>query len=231
MAHLQARAADLDTALNVRLADIERLKADVAAFRRVYSQRVGLLHDELDDLQDAIVAAIAGLADDDPRRRRRKAPGLAQKTDAAPRLTSDAVRKLFRDVAKAIHPDLAHNDDEARDQRHALMIAANQAYALGDEERLRMILHAWEQNPETVPGAPDAARERLVRRVAQLEAQLAACDGELGALRESPLCKLKAMVDEAADRGKDLVGDMVRRLERDIMVARNRLAAIRGGPG
>jgi hypothetical protein len=34
-------------------------------------------------------------------------------------------------------------------------------------------------------------------------------------------------VDEAAAKGKDLVGDMVRRLQRDIMVARNRLDALR----
>ena len=64
--------------------------------------------------------------------------------DTAPRLTTDAVRRLFRDVAKVIHPDLAH-DPEARDRRHALMIEANRAYALGDEERLRWILQAWEQ--------------------------------------------------------------------------------------
>jgi hypothetical protein len=35
------------------------------------------------------------------------------------------------------------------------------------------------------------------------------------------------MVDEAASRGKDLVGDMVKRLKRDIMVAQHRLEAIR----
>jgi hypothetical protein len=38
------------------------------------------------------------------------------------------------------------------------------------------------------------------------------------------------MVDEAAARGKDLVADTVRRLKRDIMVARNRLHAIQWNP-
>jgi hypothetical protein len=38
------------------------------------------------------------------------------------------------------------------------------------------------------------------------------------------------MVDEASARGKDLVADMVRRLERDIMAARNRLDAIQWRP-
>jgi hypothetical protein len=38
------------------------------------------------------------------------------------------------------------------------------------------------------------------------------------------------MVDEASAKGTDLIGDMVPRLERDIMVARNRLDAIRSQP-
>jgi hypothetical protein len=50
---------------------------------------------------------------------------------------------------------------------------------------------------------------------------------DLAALNDSPLGKLKAMVDEAAAKGKDLVRDMVGRLKRDIMVATNRLDAIR----
>ncbi len=146
--------------------------------------------------------------------------------ESVPRLTSDAVRKLFRDVAKTIHPDLAR-DEHTRDRRHALMIEANRAYALGDEERLRWILDAWEKSPEAVAGSDrDSTRERLVRRIAQLDEELVACARELADLQDSPLWKLKAMVDEAASRGKDLVEDMVRRLKRDITAARNRLDAM-----
>jgi hypothetical protein len=49
-------------------------------------------------------------------------------------------------------------------------------------------------------------------------------------MKESPLWKLKAMVDEASARGKDLVEDMVRRLKRDVTAARNRLDAMRWNP-
>ncbi len=159
------------------------------------------------------------------------APASADsRIEAPPRFTSDAVRKLFRDVAKTIHPDLA-SDEMTRDRRHALMIEANKAYAIGDEERLRWILQAWEQSPEAVQGGgPEAARLRLVRRVAQLEEQLDECTGELDAMKDTPVWKLKAMVDEAAAKGKDLVADTVRRLKRDIMVARNRLDAIQSRP-
>jgi hypothetical protein len=67
---------------------------------------------------------------------------------------------------------------------------------------------------------------RLVRRIAQLEEQLAVCDRQLAALQDTPLWKLKAMVDASAKRGKDLVADTVRRLKGDIMAARNRLDAM-----
>ena len=108
------------------------------------------------------------------------------------------------------------------------MIEANRAYALGDEEQLRVILQAWERSPEAVPGSdPDAMRLRLVRRIAQIEEQLDMLAGDLAALKDSPLGKLKAMVDEAAARGKDLVRDMIGRLKRDILVATNRLDAMR----
>ena len=145
----------------------------------------------------------------------------------APRYTSDAVRTLFRDVAKAIHPDLA-SDEATRDRRHTLMIEANRAYALGDEEQLRFILQAWERSPEAVLGNdPEAMRLRLARRIAQIEEQLAMLADDLTALNGSPLGKLKAMVDDAAARGKDLVRDMIGRLKRDILVATNRLDAMR----
>jgi hypothetical protein len=111
------------------------------------------------------------------------------------------------------------------------MVEANRAYALGDEERLRSILEAWERSPEAVQGSdPDAMRLRLERRIAQMEEQLAACAADLAAMQESPLWQLKTMVDGAAARGKDLMSDTVRRLKRDIVAARKRLEANRGHP-
>jgi len=227
MTALRLRVAELEAALAARDADVARLKADLDAFKIRYRRDVGLLHEQLDELDRAIAEAEAG-----GRGQRvdaaapRDTPRSGARPDAAPRFTSDAIRKLFRDVAKAVHPDLAR-DALARDRRHSLMIEANQAYALGDEDRLRWVLEAWARSPEAVTGTdPESARLRLVRRIAQIEEQLDACADDLAAVQETPLWKLKVMVDEAAARGHDLVADMVRRLRRDVMVAQNRLDAM-----
>ena len=224
---LGSQLREREATLHERSAAIDTVKSELAAFAQKYRQDVGELHEQLEELELAIAEAELG---EISKRLENEAPNGTASTSAqaetAARYTSDAVRKLFRDVAKAIHPDLA-DDEPARDHRHRLMIEANRAYALGDEERLRGILHAWEQSPDAVQGDdPEATRLRLVRRIAQIEEQLAACDRDLAALKDSALWKLKAMVDAAAKRGTNLVADTVRRLKRDIMVARNKLAAI-----
>lgn len=227
---LQATLAELDAALAARTRELARARADLDAFRIRYRQDVGRLHEELDELLDAIAEAeLKALSE------RLKAEGYEslssaasdrRTTDPAPRYTSDAIRKLFREVARTIHPDLAR-DAQARDRRHSLMVEANRAYATGDLDQLQRILAAWENCPEAVQGhSPEAVRERLSRQVSQKRAELAECADQIAALRDTPIGRLKVMVDEAAAKGKDLVADMVRRLKRDIMAARNRLEAM-----
>lgn len=226
---LDVRVAKLEHELGERAAELGRLSTELEAFRLRYRHDVGRLHDELDALELAIAEAELGELS-------RKLEDAGGETDAAPapppesaaRFTSDAVRRLFRDVAKAIHPDLAHADDVTRERRHALMVEANRAYARGDEDHLRWILESWERSPEAVRGDdPEAVQLRLARRLAQIEEQLAVIASDVATLKASSLWQLKAMVDLEAARGKDLVADMVRRLKRDIMVATNRLDAMR----
>ncbi len=228
---LRARAGELETLLAERSAEVTRTRSDLDAFRIRYRQHVGLLHEQLDELELALAEAELGELSKRIEERRQAghepaAPG-DEPAETAPRFTTDAVRKLFREVAKAIHPDLA-GDDDARGRRHSLMIEANRAYALGDEELLRSILEKWERSPEAVQGTDDdAMRLRLTRRIDQIEDHLGRLAGELAAMQESSLWQLKAMVDEEAAKGKDLITDMVRRLKRDILVATNRLDALR----
>jgi hypothetical protein len=229
---MRSRLAELNALLAERAAEIARIQSDLETFRIRYRRDVGLLHEELEELERAIAEAELGEISrlvDSGDSAAAASPDRPQ-LDPVPRFTTDAVRKLFRDVAKTIHPDLAR-DELTRDRRHSLMAEANRAYALGDEERLRRILETWESSPEAVQGSdPGAERLRLIRTIAQIEEQLNACASDLAAMQASALWQLKAMVDEAAARGKDLVEDMVRRLKRDITAARNRLDAMRWSP-
>ena len=222
---LRARVIDLEALLAGRTSELARMRSDLDTFRIKYRRQVGLLHEELDRLELELAEAELGVIQDRVGENF-SSPG-ASPLDSAPKYTTDAIRKLFRDVAKAIHPDLA-DDDAARDRRHALMVEANRAYALGDEEQLRLILQAWERSPESVKGTDqEAMRQRLERRIAQIEEQLARLGADRSAMQESSLWKLKAMVDDEASKGRDLITDMVRRLRRDILVATNRLDALR----
>jgi hypothetical protein len=231
--HLRAQLHALEATLDTQRTEVARVKADLESFRVSYRHQVGRLHEELDELEMEIAELELGeiarrldeAADDEAAK---SAASAAPET--APRFTSDAVRKLFREVAKSIHPDLSH-DEAARARRHALMIEANRAYAHGDEEQLRSILRAWENSPEAVQGThDDAMRERLVRRIGQINVELELLAQELAGLTMSSLWQLKTLVDEAAAQGKDLVAGMVRRLERDILVARNRRDALTWSP-
>jgi hypothetical protein len=228
---LRARLTALEGRLGERRAEVAETRVAYETFRIRYRQEVGLLHEELDRLELDLAEAELGILTD----RLGDAPDPPAGThpeamEPQPRFTSDAVRKLFRDVAKAIHPDLAR-DGDARDRRHSLMIEANRAYALGDEEQLRAILQAWERSPEAVQGTDEEAmRLRVARRIDEIEEHLQALAAELAALTDTSLWKLKVMVDQEAAQGKDLIRDMVRRLKRDIVVASNRLDALRPPP-
>lgn len=233
---LRARVADLETALDARAAETDRLERELDIFAALYRQKVGTLHEQLDQLELDIAEAelgelskrvAEGRPSSSPAPSSASASVSASGDAATPRFTSDAVRKLFREVAKAIHPDLA-GDEHTRDRRHALMIEANKAYASRDAEELGRILEAWERSPEAVQGTdPAAIRLRLERRLSQISEQMETLTRDLDALRASQLYELKMMSDDAAARGRDLVGEMVMRVKRDIMAATNRLEAMR----
>ncbi|MGY3337387.1 hypothetical protein ACVW0K_003486 [Streptomyces filamentosus] len=66
---------------------------------------------------------------------------------------SEEVRRLYRELARKAHPDLAREEDE-RKRREEFITRVNAAYARGDEGLLRELAAEWEAGP--VP-----AEERL----------------------------------------------------------------------
>jgi hypothetical protein len=131
----------------------------------------------------------------------------------------DDAKRLFRQLARLIHPDLA-GDAQERERRTNLMVAANDAYEQGDVAALERLLEDWHASPEAVTGTGAAAElERTLRRIAQVKADMQRIDEELAELDASAMGWLRRRVEKAAREGWDLLAHMVRELDRQISEA------------
>ncbi|WP_309060333.1 hypothetical protein [Streptomyces sp.] len=74
---------------------------------------------------------------------------------------SEEARKLYRDLARKAHPDLAQEEKE-RQRREEFITRVNAAYARGDEAELRELAEEWAAGPE-LKRAPSAADELYAR--------------------------------------------------------------------
>jgi hypothetical protein len=75
---------------------------------------------------------------------------------------SEEARKLYRDLARKAHPDLAQEDKE-RARREEFITRVNAAYARGNEDELRELAEEWAAGPELkrVPSASEELYARL----------------------------------------------------------------------
>jgi hypothetical protein len=138
----------------------------------------------------------------------------------------ESLKRLYRDVAKSIHPDLA-DSDENRAHRHRFMVRANEAYETGDEQRLLAIFQEWDAAPESVKGVDTAADlVRVIRKIAAAEERMVRIADEVQQLQTSGLFGMKMMADEAAQFERDLLAEMTGRLDEEIEAARAYLAKL-----
>jgi hypothetical protein len=227
----QARLQSLEATLKTRQHELAERKSELGRLQSRYLQKVGGLYARLAELEAEVLDAEvrAGLRLP-PEPEPEVDPAGDTAADAAScsnaAAPSDGLKKIFRDLARTIHPDLAM-DDPARLRRHSLMAEANRAYADRDEDRLRLILHAWEQDlADLDPAARDDAA-RVQARVAMIEDWLRAIDREVEELRGSAICRLQQKIDDAKAQGWDLFAEMVMQVQRDISRATARLAFAR----
>ena len=212
-------------------------RGELHAFETSYRKALGARYARLDDLAERLEQT-AELGDGD-----RPGPDLAADSPAdrypgqglpggqnwawgerepepeqRPVINDDA-KRLFRLLARRIHPDLA-GDPVERERRTNLMVAANFAYEQGDVAALERLLEDWQRSPEAVTGSGASAElERTLRRIAQVEASIAGIDEELAELEASAMGWLRRRVEKAAREGWDLLAHMVRELDRQMTEA------------
>jgi hypothetical protein len=226
----RARVAALEQQLALRDRELTALKTELLALQDRYLTDIGPLYAELAEL-DAEVAEVEirlGLRPAESPEPIDAEDDMDPPAGCGHRSTPSVdLKRIFRDVAKAIHPDRA-TDEAARFRRHSLMAEANRAYAEQDEDRLRLILRAWEQSPEAVAGeTPEAVEARLAHRAVELEMRLADLERESAAVNGSAIARLQRRIEETRAQGWDLLAEMLLHVRREIARARARLASIR----
>jgi len=236
-----ARKRAEQAAIEAELADRElraaSLRAELGAFERRYLHFVGLRYAELDEYKAQLAERIAREQPGNERAQQsaRMARAIAGETKSAvgeesakePRAfkASPEMKRLYRDVAKRIHPDLT-SDRKDRAKRQQLMAEANKAYERGDESRLAKILAEYDCSPEVVEGEGTGAElVRAIRRVSQARGRLAEIEAELDELLRSDLYQLKSRVEEAEKGGHDVFAEMAENVEEQIALAKQRLEA------
>lgn len=167
--------------------DLATLQAELHAFEWMYLRFVGIRYAELDEIEAQIAEALTKAAPKNSEEQNRASQARSQANESAQAskigqepghrgkfTPSDALKSLYREVAKSIHQDLA-TDENDRTRRQHFMAQANQAYEDGNDTRLREILREWESSPETVKGDGIGAELiRVIRTIAQIERRLQA---------------------------------------------------------
>jgi hypothetical protein len=229
--------APLEAALAQQELDLATLQAELRAFEARYFRLVGRLYVELDELHAQLAEAKARRTPKNPDLYREASEARTRATESAEAVGTAMVgedatgeftpredlKKLYREIAKLIHPDLT-TDERERTRRTRLMAEANRAYTAADETKLRAILDEWVSSPESVPGEGVAAElVRTIRKIHQVERRLADIEAETSTLRGSEPHKLKQQVEVAKERDRDLLAEMADQLNRQIAVARTHL--------
>lgn len=205
---LQKKLAELvavETELVQRELDLTTLRGQLHGFERDYLQIIGSRYQELERIEAQISEYMRY---------------LESCKNFKP---SDNLKKLYREVAKRIHPDLVTDEAEKR-RRQELMAQVNRAYEEQDEEKLQAILQEWENRPESVKGNGIVAELiGVIRKIAQGRERLKAIEAEIETLEQTDLYQLQDRVIVARKDGRDLLAEMAHHLDQKIAEAHQRL--------
>jgi hypothetical protein len=238
---LKARRKEL-TAARTELAEAEselaQVRAQLAAFEGRYLRQVGVLYAELDALEARIAEREAEREGSDAARlRAAEARRRAEEThEAAYGEAAEAeafepgpeLKRLFREVAKRVHPDFARDEAELKFFT-ALMARANLAYERGDAATLERMLDDHREIHASVAGESVAAEMlRVSRQIQQAGRDIARLGMEREALLGGEVGQLWQDAEAAAREHRDLLLELATGLRLKIAEAERRLAGFGG---
>jgi hypothetical protein len=136
---------------------------------------------------------------------------------------SEEARKLYRELARKAHPDLAQ-DEEERTRRDEFIARVNVAYARGDEALLRELSAEWAAGPVPEERRPSRSEELYARLewLAQRKDMLTLVAQEL---EESAI---GSMLRLAPDDPDGLLEDIAEQLLAQVAEKEAELVALRG---
>ncbi len=221
---LEAKRAELqqlEDTLAARETELAVLQSSVREFELNYLDAIGQKLDELAEVEKQIAATLGQhVADEDYTVSNELECGQT-KFHAA-----DNLKKLYREVARLCHPDLAGNEQE-REYRHKLMIAANQAYESGAEDRLQALLSSESSLAELTRQSLSAVDlVQVLRAMTTTQESIHELAAEIERVKRSELYRLKQRADRAAAIGHDFLQELVSQVERQIRKSQNRLTTL-----
>ncbi|MEV5432936.1 hypothetical protein [Streptomyces sp. NPDC052701] len=135
---------------------------------------------------------------------------------------SEEARKLYRELARKAHPDLAQEEKERR-RREEFITRVNAAYARGDEAELRELAEEWAAGPELkqVPSRSEELYARL-EWLTQRKELLTLVAKEL---EESAIGSMLRLAPDDPDR---LLEEIAQQLQAQVAEREAELAALLG---
>ncbi|MFF9772978.1 J domain-containing protein [Streptomyces sp. NPDC013978] len=120
---------------------------------------------------------------------------------------SDEARRLYRELVRKAHPDLAR-DDKERERRDEFIARVNAAYGRGDEVLLRELSEEWAAGPVPEERRPSRAEELYARLewLAQRKELLALLAREL---EEGAIGSMLRLAPDDPDRLLDEIADQL----------------------
>lgn len=128
----------------------------------------------------------------------------------------DAIKRLYRQLARRFHPDLARDEAE-RAYRTDIMMRINAAYAAGDLEKLQAIA-AEPDNPSHVDYAQTDQQlaAAMLRELVRCRQRLAEIEKEFASLSQHRNAILLRRAQRAEASGYDLLAEMALELQEEI---------------